>query len=222
MLRNGPTAGPTFADRAEAGRRLSGALSRHEWHQPVVLGLARGGVPVAEPVAAGLGAPLDVAVVRKIGAPGHPEFGVGAVTPTGPPWYDRRNLAVLGLTPDELAETCRQEWEEARRRVRLYRDGVEPPALEDRDVLVVDDGLATGVTATAAVRSIREARPRRVVFAAPVCAPDAAEALRGEADEVVCVSKPDRFTAVGQWYRDFRQTTDKEVVRLLATARRRC
>jgi putative phosphoribosyl transferase len=212
-----PMGGEVFADRADAGRRLAARLTTMAWSDPVVLGLARGGVPVARGVALALGAPLDVAVARKIGAPGRPELGLGAVTADGPGHYDHAALARLGLTADDLQATCERERAEARRRLRLYRDGRDPLPVAGRDVLLVDDGLATGVTAHAASADLRAQGPRRVVFAAPVCAPESAAALRtaGAADEVVCVWAPKVFGAVSRWYRDFSQTSDDEVLAAL-------
>lgn len=215
-----------FADRREAGARL-GAYLRElaRWElpgpDPVVLGLARGGVLVAAMVAEALGAPLDVAVARKIGAPGQPEFGVGAVTAEGPPYYDERTLAVLGLTPEDLRADCERERAEARRRLERYRDGRDPLPVAGRDLVLVDDGLATGVTARAALHELRRAGPRRLVFAAPVCARDSALALRGTADDVVCLAAPARMGGVSRWYRDFRQTTDGEVLAALTAGRGR-
>ena len=197
-----------FADRVDAGRRLAARLQAMTWSDPVVLGLARGGVPVAREVAAALAAPLDVAVARKIGAPGRPELGVGAVTADGPPYYHAGALAELGLTPADLQAESERERAEARRRLRLYRGDRARPAVAGRDVLLVDDGLATGVTARAALGELRAEHPRRLVFAAPVCAPQSAAALRaeGDADEVVCVAAPAVLGAVSRWYRDFTQT----------------
>lgn len=205
-----------FADREDGGRRLALALGRRTWADPLVLGLARGGVPVAAVVARRLGAELDVAVARKIGAPGRREFGVGAVTPDGPAIYDAAILRALELTAARMARVERRERAEARRRLERYRDGRVPVGVAGRDVILVDDGLATGVTATAALRDLRAAHPRIVVFAAPVGAPGAAAGLRREADDVVCVSEPPDFRAVGQWYADFRQTSDEDVLELLA------
>jgi putative phosphoribosyl transferase len=207
-----------FQDRWVAGLHLGERLRDRDWHDPLVLGLARGGVVVAKAVAEMLGAPLDVAVARKIGAPGRPEFGVGAVTAHGEPTFDERSLAMLSLSPSDLRETCQRERAEAQRREALYLHGREPLRRRDRDVIVVDDGLATGVTATAALRAVREDGPRTLVFAAPVCAPDAAPALKGDADEVVCLFEPPGFQAVGQWYSDFAQTSDEEVIDLLRGA----
>jgi predicted phosphoribosyltransferase len=204
-----------FADREDGGRRLAGELRRRAWGDPLVLGLARGGVPVAAVVARRLGAELDVAVARKIGAPGRREYGVGAVTPDGPASYDEAALRALNLTPARLVRAETRERAEARRRLECYRAGREPAGRTGRDVILVDDGLATGVTATAALRDLRAARPRTLVFAAPVAAPAAAERVRQEADDVVCVTEPPGFRAVGQWYADFRQLGDQDVLDLL-------
>jgi len=213
--------GPLFADRVEAGTRLGARVREMRWSDPVVLGLARGGVPVAAVVAEAIDAPLDVAVARKIGAPGRPEFGVGAVTAEGSVRYDEPTLAALGLTPADLQPTCEREWAEARRRLAWYRDDAEALPVTGRDVLLVDDGLATGVTARAALGELRAAGPRRLVFAAPVCARGTQAALRAEADDVVCVAALAGLGAVGRWYRDFRQTSDEEVLAALTASRQR-
>ncbi|HVV11165.1 phosphoribosyltransferase [Amycolatopsis sp.] len=201
-----------FPDRRAAGLRLGEQLSRREWHEPVVLGIARGGVVVAQAVAEVLHAPWEVVVARKIGAPGHPEFGVGAVTASGDTVYEGHALRALGLTPEALRETRGAEQAEARRRENVYLGGRNPLACGGCDVLLVDDGLATGVTARAAARSIRREGPRRLVFAAPVTAKDADA---GEVDEVISVVQPANFRAVGEWYADFRPTSDDEVLALL-------
>ena len=210
--------GPLFVDRDEAGARLAGRLRARTWSDPVVLGLVRGGVPIALHVATALDAPLDVAVARKIGAPGHPEFGVGAVTAEGHVRYDDATLAALGLTPDDLRSACLRERAEARRRLKRYRAGREAVPVGGRDVLLIDDGLATGVTARAALDQLRVAAPRKLVFAAPVCAEQSSSALCdfGDADDVVCLATPPRFGAVGRWYEDFRQITDDEVLAALS------
>jgi predicted phosphoribosyltransferase len=209
--------GEMFADRVDAGRRLAARLHGMAWSDPVVLGLARGGVPVAREVAAALSAPLDVVVARKIGAPGRPELGVGAVTADGPPRYHAYALARLGLTPADLHDACERERAEARRRLLLYRGDRERLPVAGRDVLLVDDGLATGVTARAALGELRAEHPRRVVFAVPVGAPESGAELRaeGEVDEVVCVAAPAVLGAVSRWYRDFTQTRDDEVLAAL-------
>lgn len=194
---------------------LAAALLQHSWVAPVVLGLVRGGVPVAAEIAAALDAPLDVAIALKIGAPGRPEFGVGAVTPQGAPVYDGHSLRSLGLHPADLQQRCDRIRAEARRREELYRHGRGPLRVRGRSVLLIDDGLATGVTARAALRSLRAGAPERLVLAVPVAAPDSATAMREEADEVICAQQPRPFGAVGSWYQDFGQTTDEEVLALL-------
>ncbi|QRP51130.1 phosphoribosyltransferase [Amycolatopsis sp. FDAARGOS 1241] len=206
-----------FADRTDAGRKLGRALARERWVAPVVLGLPRGGVPVAAEVARALDAPLDVVVARKIGAPGRPEFGVGAVTAEGPPYYSMAALHVFGLTPERMARACERERAEARRRLKAYRGDRPELSVTGRDVLVVDDGLATGVTAMAAVRQLPDAL--RVVLAVPVCAPESLVEFEGEVDGLVTLAAPKRFGAVGRWYADFDQVSDATVVRLLGTGR---
>lgn len=207
--------GQGFADRRDAGAVLAQRLAEFELADPVVLGLARGGVPVAAEVALVLGAPLQVSVARKIGAPGQPELALGAVTARGPASYDQRLLRAFHTDERGMERQCEREREEARRRERLYQQHGSV-SLEGRDVVLVDDGLATGATARAAVRMVREAAPRRIVLAVPVGAPEAVQALREEADAVVCVLQPQGFTAVGQWYRDFGATRDEEILRLLS------
>lgn len=214
-MRRMTTTGRTFTDRGEGGSRLAEILAERQWVRPAVLGLARGGVPVAARVARRLHAPLGVVVARKIGAPGRPEFGVGAVTAHGPANYDAASVRALGITPEELDAASERERAEALRRLHLYQRGRQPLLVEGRDVIVVDDGLATGVTATAAIRALRQEGPRTLSFAAPVCARQAAVALRQEADDVICAWQPRRFRAVGEWYADFAQTTDDEVIDLL-------
>ena len=208
-----------FADRADAGRRLAQVLTSIELDDPVVLALPRGGVPVAFEVAGALGAEMDVLVARKIGAPFQPELGVGAIAEGGVTFLDHLSLRTLGLTEEELAATIERENAELQRRVDAYRGGRAALALEGRTVIVVDDGLATGVTARAALRSARSRHPKRLVLAVPVGPPDAAEIIGADADAVVVAETPTRLSAVGQWYDDFSQTPDDEVTRLLALSR---
>jgi putative phosphoribosyl transferase len=201
-----------FANRAEAGRalaeRLAGIVT---CENPLVLALPRGGLPVAGPVAERLGGELDIVVARKIGAPGRPEFGVGAIAEDGPPVFDRENLRYAGVSEAGVAGVLSAERVELQRRIRRYRGDRPPPAPAGRTVIVIDDGLATGVTAHAALCWVREQGPARLILAAPVCSPQARDALAAEADEVVCLAAPDPFFAVGCWYDDFEQLTDEDV-----------
>lgn len=209
----------SFADRRDAGRALASLLLPLADEHPVVVGLPRGGVPVAEEVAAALDAPLEVFAVRKLGAPHNPEYGIGAIVEDGTRIFDPEALTVLGIENGVLEAIVARETEELRRRVKAYRG--ERPLIRfvDRTVIVVDDGVATGVTDTAALRAIRRQRPRRLVLAVPVCAPDSAARLRDEADELICPLEPQLFYGVGQWYRDFTQVSDAEVVAALKRCR---
>jgi putative phosphoribosyl transferase len=210
-----------FADRSDAGRQLAAQLLPLADERPLVLGLPRGGVPVAEEVAALLGVPLEILVVRKLGAPHNPEYGIGAIAEGGAKVFDQEALALLEISGGELTRIVERETAELRRRVEAYRGDSEPISPRDRTVIVVDDGVATGVTDTAALRAVRRGRPRRLVLAVPVCAPDSLARLREEADEVVCLVAPPQLRGVGQWYEDFGQVSDAEVVAALLRARSR-
>ncbi|MCI0384570.1 phosphoribosyltransferase [Streptomyces sp. CNQ085] len=215
-----------FHDRTQAGRMLAEPLRdlrrSGEIGDPLVLALPRGGVPVGEEVARALHAPLDVLVARKIGAPFNPEFGIGAVAGEGPPLFDEQSLRMLGLTAGDLAGHVERERAELRRREHLYRGGRPAPALRGRTVVVVDDGLATGVTARAALHAARVLEPKALVLAVPVSSVQAATAMERVADRLVCLETPASFQGVGQWYEDFHQVGDEEVIAALrasATAR---
>jgi putative phosphoribosyl transferase len=204
-----------YRDRCAAGRVLAAQLSDlRDAPGLLVLGLPRGGVPVAHEVANALAAPLDVFIVRKLGYPGHPEFAMGAIASGGV-----RVMKVLpGMRPSEQAieEIAAEEMEELRRREVLYRGRRPPPALRGRSIVVVDDGLATGATMEAAVQALRRHEPRQICVAVPVGARESCETLATLADKVVCPAQPEPFRAVSLWYRDFPQTSDEEVRQLLA------
>jgi putative phosphoribosyl transferase len=210
-----------FRDRAEARRRLAERLLRLKDADPVVLALPRGGVPIAVPVAEALGAPLDLLLVRKIGAPGQPELALGAVVEGTPPRpvLNEDVVAAFGLSAAQVAERQAQaEAELADRRALLLGPGRPPPRLAGRAVVVVDDGVATGATAEAALRAARAAGAARVLLAVPVIAAEVAGRFRAAGVEVVALAEPRRLSAVGAWYADFRQLEDAEVLALLARA----
>ncbi|MFE9828688.1 phosphoribosyltransferase family protein [Streptomyces halstedii] len=209
-----------FMDRTDAGRRLAGALGHLGRREPVVLGLPRGGVPVAFEVARALGAPLDVTVVRKLGVPYQPELGFGAVGEGGARVVSDAIVRHAGISEADVLAVERAETAELERRARAYRAGRERLPLRGRTVIVVDDGVATGATARAACRVVREQGATHVVLAVPVASPDVVARLRDDVDEVVCLSTPALFSSVGEWYQDFSQTSDDEVVALLARAGR--
>jgi putative phosphoribosyl transferase len=208
-----------FRNRRDAGRRLAALLEPLRAQRPVVLGIPRGGVPVAAEVARALEAPLDVVVVRKLGAPQNPEYAIGALAEGGEHVLSERAVTAVGLSPATLRELIDSTELELRERVRRYRAECEPVDVSGRVAIVVDDGLATGRSAVAAVRSLRARGAARVVLAVPVAAPQSLSTLAREADQVVCVEAPDDMWAVGLWYQDFRPTSDAEVAELLASAR---
>jgi putative phosphoribosyl transferase len=209
-----------FADRRAAGQLLAQALLHHAGVNAIVLGLPRGGVPVADEVARVLGGSLDVWVVRKLGAPFQPELGMGAIAEGPAVVLDRSTVRLLGVSSVQLLGVARREMEEVRRRVERFRSGRPLPELRDRIVILVDDGIATGGTMRAAIRAVRKRHPARLVVAIPVAAPDVVAALRREVDEVVCLHQPEDLYAIGLWYEDFRQVHDEEVVRILERSRR--
>jgi predicted phosphoribosyltransferase len=204
-----------FADRTDAGRRLAEALVDRGVDADVVLAIPRGGLPLGRAVADALDAPLDVVVASKIGAPGNPEFAVGAVASDGTAWLDEGTLRELGVSDDYVEREREHEARVAREKAERYRDEGTAPVLTGKTVVVVDDGAATGSTAIAALRLVRERGAERVVLGLPVAPPETASELEAEADEVVCLRTPARFGAVGAFYDRFDQVTDEEAMAYL-------
>lgn len=204
----------------DAGRKLADSLTDYADQNPFVLGMARGGVVLAGEVARKLDAQVDVVVVRKIGAPMNPEYGVGAVAPLDVCVFDNAALSALRLTPADLRPTINRELAEIDRRAEVYRSGRGDLDVSNRTVILVDDGLATGITAVAAARYVKRLGARYVVFAAPVCSGPGAQILEDEVEKVVCLEKPETFFAVGMWYEDFSQVEDEEVLEVLEFAKR--
>jgi putative phosphoribosyl transferase len=205
-----------FLDRRDAGRQLAAKLAGYARDPGVlVLGLPRGGVPVAFEVARALHAPLDVFVVRKLGVPGHRELAMGAIASGGLRVLNMGVIEALGISPAAVESVADRELLEVERQQRTYRGNRPLPELSGRTIIIVDDGLATGSTMRAALAALRLSNPARIIVAAPVAAAQTARELRREADEVVCVSAPLDFHSVSTWYGDFSQTSDEEVRRLL-------
>lgn len=206
-----------FRDRAEAGRILVQQLAQYA-HRPdvVVLALPRGGVPVAYEVASVLNLPLDVFVVRKLGAPGQEELAMGAIASGGVRVVNDDVVRALGISENVVDRVARQEQEELARREQLYRGDRPMVRVQGRTIILVDDGLATGSTMRAAVRALRRQQPARIVVAVPTAAASTCDDLRREVDEMICLMTPEPFYAVGLWYEDFSQTTDREVSDLLS------
>jgi predicted phosphoribosyltransferase len=203
-----------FQDRTDAGRQLARSLEKYRSEKPVVAGLPRGGVIVAAEVAQGLDTDLDVVASRKIGAPEQPEFAIGAVASTGRELIDEATVSAMRLEANDIETLTEEARAEARRQMKHYR-GHARLDLTGRTVILVDDGLATGWTARAAVEATREAGADKIVLAVPVGAPETVTAFEAWVDEVVCLAQPNYFRAVGLWYRDFGQNSDEEVLELL-------
>lgn len=212
-----------FTDRTEAGRLLAKRLASMQLTRPVVYALPRGGAPVAAVVAETLGAPLDLVLVRKIGAPGQPELAIGAVVDGDDPQMvlNESLLAMTGADAAYVEAVGKRELAEIERRRQVYLGDRPRPDPKGRDAIVIDDGLATGATALVAVRALKKRGAARVILAVPVGPPDAVARLGREADQVVCLEEPRNFQAISQWYLDFHQLEDDEVIRLLEAAARR-
>lgn len=208
-----------FTNRREAGRRLAELLMGYQAGHPVVVGLPRGGVPVAFEVARALGAPLDVVGVRKLGAPGNPEYGIGAIAEEGIRLANRNDLEDLNISQSRLNDLIARETVELQSRLVSIRALHPPVDVAGQTVLLIDDGLATGITAVAAARALRLRHAEKIVLAVPVCAASMPETLRDEVDVLHCVVSPEHLGSVGGWYKDFSQTTDEEVLAVLAAGR---
>lgn len=210
----------SYRDRRHAGQVLAAALEKLRGRDPIVLALPRGGVPVGFEVARALGCPLDIVSVRKLGAPHQPELAVGAVVDTQPPQTvgNPEVMRALGLDQAWLDHAAKAQEKELLRRRRLYVGDRPRPALAHRQVILVDDGIATGASIRAALKGLRQARPEALVLAVPVAPPEVLEDLTALCDRIVCPRRPENFGAVGYYYQDFAQTQDEEVVRLLAEA----
>jgi putative phosphoribosyl transferase len=208
-----------FQNRPEAGKQLAAALARYDGDPNLfVLALPRGGVPVAFEVARALRVPLDLFLVRKLGVPGHEELAMGAVATGGVRVLNDEVVNALNIPDHAIDRAVDAESRELERREAAYRGARPAPDVKDRTVILVDDGLATGATMRAAVMALRQQGPRRIVIGVPVASPEVCEQFRAEVDDIVCVSTPDPFYAVGYWYQDFAQTTDEEVRELLSQA----
>lgn len=210
-----------FLDRADAGKRLAAELARYGATHPLVLGIPRGGLPVAAEVARALDTDLDVVVARKLGAPGQRELAIGAVTANGGRYLNDEIIRELGVSDEYIEGIATEERAEAARREERFREGRPKPVIAGRTVIVVDDGLATGATMRAAVRSVRQSHPARLMAAIPVGAPPSCAELRDEVDELVCLYEPEEFWAVGAHYRQFEPTEDEEVRAILRAAHER-
>lgn len=215
---------PSFSNREDAGRQLVDAMQASLLREPVVIALPRGGVPVGFEVAQRLGVPLDLLIVRKISAPGHPEFGIGAVVDAKDPHLILSEEAVrqFRIPPGYIATERDSQLAEIERRHRIYF-GEDEPTVHDhagRDIILVDDGIANGASIRAAIHALRQMRVGKIRLAVPVGPRDIIDQLAQEVDEVVCLSAPERFKAVSHHYGDFTQTTDQDVVRLLRESRR--
>jgi putative phosphoribosyl transferase len=209
-----------FRNREDAGRRLAERLAGYREEHPVVLALPRGGVPVGYEVARALGAPLDVFIARKLGAPNQPELGIGAVAQDGSRVLNESIVEKIGVSEEYIERVAAEETKEAERRLRLFHGERPEPKVRGRTAILVDDGIATGVTIRAAIEALRRRDLRRFVLAVPVCAAPTAEALRKEVDELICLEAPSDLMAIGLWYQHFEQTSDEEVIELLERARR--
>lgn len=209
-----------FYDRADAGKQLAARLSRYALENPVILALPRGGVPIGYQIAKLLLASLNVIIVKKVGLPSRPEFGIGAVSEEGTHYFDEKMLSKLEISQSDLHAVTKEKMQELNERVQRYRNVMKFPDIKGRCIILVDDGLATGVSAITAIKAVKKLKPAKIIFAAPVCAKDSAKVVNILTDNVLCLFTPDRFAAVGEWYQHFDQITDDEVLSILKKGKR--
>jgi predicted phosphoribosyltransferase len=208
-----------FSDRVDAGKRLAQALADFHGKNAVVLAIPRGGVVVGYEIAAALMLPLDIIVPRKLGAPDNPELAIGAIAEDGSTVLDNQLITYLGVSSGYIEEESQRQRQEISRRMQVYREGNPPANLAVKDVIIVDDGIATGATMKAALASVKNRGAKSVTVAVPVAPPQTITELKHFADRVVCLYTPEYFQAIGQFYEDFNQTSDEEVIRLLKLCR---
>lgn len=208
-----------YKDRQDAGIQLAEELLKYKEENPIILALPRGGVVLGFEIAKKLKAKLDIVVTRKIGAPFNPEFGVGAIAPNGIRILDANAIRILGNSDYQIEQTIERETIEMNRRIQLYRKDLAHIDIENKTVIIVDDGIATGVTTEAAVKSVKTMNPKKVILAVPVCSPSAVSKFQKEVDEFLCLHMPPDFYAVGAYYDDFDQVSDEEVIDLLQKAK---
>ncbi|GAW93660.1 phosphoribosyltransferase [Calderihabitans maritimus] len=208
-----------FKNREEAGKMLAQSIPPLQG-DIFVLGIPRGGVVVAAPVASMLQANLDIIITRKIGAPFNPELALGAITPDGTTLYNDDLVNKFNISKTELKRVEERELEEIKRRMKLYRQNTEPPDVHNKVVILVDDGIATGFTVQAALQGLKKQKARRIILAVPVAPPDTVSMLKEQVDDLICLASPEPFYAVGQFYEDFRQVSDEEVIELLQNNQR--
>lgn len=201
-----------FRDRRQAGKLLAAEVAKLGLRDVIVLAIPRGGVPVADEIADALGAPLDLIIARKIGAPGYSEYAIGAVSQDGEPVLDGSAVEALRVTKEYVEKEAALQASEVRARMKTYRGDRPYPQIEGKTVVVVDDGIATGSTVRAAIRSLRRRNPGLVILATPVAPPETIRELSVEADRIVCLSTPENFSAVGEFYVDFGQLEDSDVI----------
>lgn len=206
-------------DRQQAGKILAQKLIKYQSDRPLVLALPRGGLPIGLEIAKTLQAPLNVIIARKLGAPRQREFGIGAIAEENVKLLDQRTIKLLNISKRELNQITLKESQELKRRIKAYRQNQPLPDLKDQTVILVDDGLATGLTAKAVITTVKKHHPKKIIVAFPVCALDSVQNLQSLVDEVVCIATPLEFLAVGHWYRHFPQLSDQEVVKTLAEAK---